>query len=249
MNFLALGLIIPLAACSFSWNGNDTGASANSGSRAAAAGSGTTRTYQVAGFDGIDLQGSDDIDVRVGTGFSVRAEGPSDQLDRLTIERSGETLNIGRKNGASFGWNKGGKVKVYVTLPRLTDATVSGSGDITVDHIEGARFAGGIPGSGNLNIAAIRVEDVSFSIAGSGNVRAAGTANMLNIAIAGSGEVDAPRLQARSAKIEISGSGKIHAIVDGPATVNVLGSGDVDLGPNARCTTSKMGSGRVRCGN
>ena len=247
MNFLALGLIIPLAACSFSWNGD--GAGANSGSGAAAAGSGTTRTYQVTGFDGIDLQGSDDIDVRVGTGFSIRAEGPSDQLDRLKIDRDGETLNIGRKNGASFGWNKGGKVKVYLTLPRLSDATVSGSGNIAIDRVEGAKFEGEIPGSGNLTIAAIRVDDAAFSIAGSGNVRAAGTATMLKIAIAGSGEVDAPKLQARSAKIEISGSGKIHAIVDGPATVNVLGSGDVDLGPNARCTTSKMGSGRVRCGN
>jgi hypothetical protein len=74
MNFLALGLIIPLAACSFSWNGD------NEGSGAAAAGSGTTRTFQVAGFNGIDLRGSDDVDVRVGNGFSVRAEGPSEQL-------------------------------------------------------------------------------------------------------------------------------------------------------------------------
>lgn len=243
MNFLALGLIIPLAACSFSWNDD------SEGSGAAAAGSGTTRTYQVTGFDGIDLRGSDDIDVRVGTGFSVRAEGPSDQLDRLTIERSGETLNFGRKTNSSFGWNKSGKVKVYVTLPRLTDATVSGSGTIAVDHIEGAKFAGGIPGSGNLNIAAIRVEDAAFSIAGSGTVRASGTARMLAIDIAGSGAVDAPKLQARSGKIDISGSGKVHAIVDGPASVGVSGSGDVDLGPNARCTISKSGSGSVRCGN
>lgn len=243
MNFLALGLIIPLAACSFSWNGDDAG------SGAAAAGSGTTRSFQVTGFDGIDLRGSDDIDVRVGTGFSVRAEGPSDELDRLKIDRDGETLTVGRKTGSRFGWNKGGKVRVYVTLPRLTEATVSGSGTIAVDHVEGAKFDGVIPGSGTLTIAAIKVDAAAFSITGSGNVRVAGTAKALEIDIAGSGEVDAPKLTAQSAKIEIPGSGTVRTVVDGPAAVEVSGSGEVDLGPNARCTIEKTGSGTIRCGN
>ncbi len=242
MNFLALGLVIPLAACSFSWNGD------GEGSGAAASGSGTTRTYQVAGFNGIDLRGSDDVDVRVGTGFSIRAEGPSDQLDRLRIDRDGDTLDIGRKNGTNFGWSKGAKVKVYVTLPRLTEANVSGSGNMAVDRVEGGGFKGGIAGSGNLDIAAIQVDDAQFSIAGSGTARASGTARDLKVEIAGSGDVDGARLQAQSAKIEIAGSGSVRAIVNGPASVDMMGSGDVDLGPNSRCKTSKMGSGKVRCG-
>ena len=242
MNFLALGLIIPLAACSFSWNGD------GEGSGAAASGSGTTRTYQVAGFNGIDLRGSDDVDVRVGTGFSVRAEGPSEQLDRLKIDRDGDTLAIGRKNGGTFGWSKGAKVKVYVTLPRLTDASVSGSGNLAVDRVEGGAFEGGVAGSGNLDIGAIRVDEAKFSIAGSGNARASGTARDLKVEIAGSGDIDGSKLRAQSAKIEIAGSGSVRAVVDGPAKVEMMGSGDVDLGPNSRCTISKMGSGSVRCG-
>ncbi|MES3154793.1 head GIN domain-containing protein [Sphingomonas faeni] len=243
MNYLALGLIIPLAACSFSWDGD------KEGSGVAASGSGTTRTYQVADFDQIDLRGSDDVDVRVGTGFSIRAEGPADQLDRLKIERDGETLKVGRKNGANFGWTKGAKVKVYVTLPRLTEANVSGSGNMAVDRVEGGEFEGGIAGSGDLTIAAVQVDTAKFSIAGSGTASASGTAHDLTVEIAGSGNVDASKLQATSAKIEIAGSGSVRAAVDGPAKVDMMGSGDVDLGPKARCTTSKMGSGSVRCGN
>lgn len=241
MNFLALGLIIPLAACSFGWNGDGE----NSG--AAAAGSGTIRTFQVAGFNGIDLRGSDDVDVRVGTGFSVRAEGASEQLDRLRIERHGDTLAIGRKDGASFGWSKGAKVKVYVTLPRLTDASISGSGNMAVDRVDGGGFEGGIAGSGNLDIAAIEVADAKFSIPGSGTVRASGAAQALTVDIAGSGTINGAKLHARSATIDLSGSGSVRAVVDGPAKVDLSGSGDVDLGPNARCTISKSGSGSVRC--
>ena len=242
MNFLALGLIIPLAACSFSWNGDDEG------SGAAASGAGTARTFQVTDFDQIDLRGSDDVDVRVGTGFSVRAEGPSEQLDRLKIDRDGETLKIGRKNGTNFGWSKGAKVKVYVTLPRLTDATVTGSGNMAVDRVEGSGFAGGIAGSGNLDIAALRVDAAKFSIAGSGTARARGSARDLKVEIAGSGDLDGTALQAQSAEVEIAGSGSVRAVVDGSAKVEMMGSGDVDLGPKSRCTISKMGSGSVRCG-
>jgi hypothetical protein len=243
MNFLALGLIIPLAACSLGWNGD------NESSGAAPSGSGTTRTYQITDFNGIDLRGSDDVDVRVGAKFSIRAEGPTEQLDRLRIERDGETLDIGRKNGTNFGWSKGAKVKVYVTLPRLTEANVSGSGNMAVDRVEGAEFEGGIAGSGNLTVAAIRVDEAKFSIAGSGTARASGTARNLEVEIAGSGDVDGSKLHAQSAKVEIAGSGSVRAVVDGPASIDMMGSGDVDLGPNARCTTSKMGSGTVRCGH
>ena len=241
MNFLALGLIIPLAACSFNWNDDDKG------SGVAASGSGTTRTFQIADFDAIDLRGSDDVDVRVGTGFSIRAEGPTEQLDRLKIDRDGETLQIGRKNGASFGWRKGGAVMVYVTLPRLTEASVSGSANMAVDRVDGGSFKGEIAGSGNLDIAAIQVDDADFSIAGSGSAQVAGTAKMLKVDIAGSGDVDASRVRAQSANVDIAGSGSVRAAVNGPAKVDMMGSGDVDLGPDARCTVSKMGSGSVRC--
>lgn len=241
MNVFALGMILPLAACSF---GGDDG---DRGGGAPAQGSGSARTFQVADFTEIDLRGSDDVDVRVGGGFSVRAEGPSDQLDTLKIERDGDALKIGRKSG-NWGWSKSGKVRIHVTLPRLTEADVAGSGNMTIDRVEGGKFEGGIAGSGDLSIGALRVDEARFSIAGSGNAHAAGSAKSLRVEIAGSGDVDASGLQAQGAKVEIAGSGNAHAAVDGPATIDLMGSGDVDLGPKARCTTSKMGSGSVRCG-
>jgi hypothetical protein len=78
-------------------------------------------------------------------------------------------------------------------------------------------------------------------------VRAAGTAKALKIEIAGTGDVDGSKLRAQSASVEIAGTGSAVALVDGPAKVNSIGTGDVDLGPNARCTVSKLGTGTVRC--
>lgn len=212
----------------------------------APSGSGTSRSYAADGFSRIELAGSDDVDVRAGTGFSVHAEGPADELDKLRIARDGDRLTIGRRRNA-LSWGSHAKVKVFVTLPRLVQADIAGSGTMAVDRIEGARFEGNVAGSGDLNIAALTVDEVEASIAGSGDIHAAGAVKRLEVSIAGSGSLDATGLRAAGAKVSLAGSGDVRAQVAGDAKVDIMGSGDVDLGAEARCSVSKMGSGSVRC--
>ena len=232
-----------LAACSIGSSGN---ADANEPG-IPGQGTGNARTYAAAGFDSIDLRGSDDVDVRVGSGFSVRAEGDPEVLDRLRITRDGSRLRIDRQRESGFNWG-GGSVKLLVTMPRIAGAKVSGSGDIRVDRAEGARFDGAIAGSGGLSIDSMQVDEARLAIAGSGDMAARGTAQRLDVTIAGSGSLDAPDLKTRAAKVSVAGSGDVRADLDGEGEVRIAGSGDVDLGDAARCTVRANGSGRVRCG-
>jgi hypothetical protein len=241
MRYIAIAMLAGLSACSFDWD-EDKG-----GPGVAASGSGAARTYAIADFTGIDLRGADDVDVRVGTGFSVRAEGKARDLDMLRIDKEGSTLTVGRRKMSGMSWGDRDKVKVYVTLPRLANAGVAGSGTMTVDRIEGGSFDGGVAGSGTLAIATMAVDKASFSIAGSGDASAAGVARTMDINIAGSGSLDAPRLTAQRATVSIAGSGDVRAAVNGPAKVDIMGSGDVDLGRGATCTVNKMGSGGASC--
>jgi hypothetical protein len=233
--------LLPLAAC-----GNIGGDDDRAG--VTPTGSGDTRSFAVSDFTAVELAGPDDVDIRVGSAFSVRAEGDEEQLGRLKIERNGDTLEIGRRRVSGISWSSGPGVKIYVTMPRITAAELAGSGNLSVDRAEGASFRGELAGSGNFAVNALAVRDARFSIAGSGNVKAGGTADTLKIEIAGSGDVAAEGLRASAADVEIAGSGGVRASVDGPAKVSIMGSGDVDLGPKARCSTTKMGSGEVRCG-
>lgn len=238
--FVLLAAALPIAACSMS-SGDDDGQPGIAGQ-----GSGNTRTYQVAGFTGIDLRGSDDVDVRVGPGFSVRADGDAKLLDRVKIEQVGTTLRIGRTATSGFSW--GGKgARIFVTLPSLAEASIAGSGDMTVDRVTGPNFKGAGAGSGTLAVGAVAVDALHLSLAGSGDIKLAGTTKSLEASIAGSGDLEAGGLTAMNADVSVAGSGSVRAAVDGPAKVSVMGSGDVDLGGKAHCETSKMGSGSVRC--
>lgn len=239
MRLLVIASLVGLSACSVTWNDDQKG------DGVAGSGSGTARTFAVADFTSIDLTGTDNVDVRVGAGFSVRAEGPSDQLDRLRLTRDGDTLDIGRKKGVNWGDKKA--VTVYVTMPRLAQAVIAGAGNMTIDRVEGAQFDAKIAGSGDMNVGTLAVDRADLSIAGSGNIGATGVARQLGINIAGSGDIDAPTLQASRAEVKIAGAGNVRAAVTGPASVKIMGVGDVDLGPAADCTVKKMGTGSVRC--
>lgn len=238
-SLLALAMLaIPAAACSFDSGG--------AGQDIPPQGSGDVRSYAARDFSIVDLSGSDSVDVRVGGGFSVRAEGPARDLDQLRIARDGDTLRIGLKTGMHWGSHRG--VRVLVTVPRLTGVGVGGSGRMTVDRVEGPRFRAGLAGSGDLVIGAMRVGDADLGIAGSGSLTASGMVDTLRVGVTGSGNLRGGNLHAKSAKVGITGSGSVTARVDGPAKVGLTGSGNADLGPNSVCTVGKTGSGSVRCG-
>lgn len=232
----------PLVACSVA-SGSDAGNKGIPGS-----GSGTTRSYAVSDFTSVALTGSDDVRVRIGSGFSVVAEGPAEVLDKLKIERDGDTLKVGRQSHMGFSWGSGKGATITVTMPAIHAAALTGSGDMSVERAEGDSFKASATGSGSLDIAAMAVKTGNFSVTGSGDIRAAGKADTLSMSIAGSGDIKARGLEASSADVSVMGSGSVDAIVNGAARINLMGSGDIDLGPKAQCTTTKMGSGDVRCG-
>lgn len=228
---------LPLAACSVALG--DAGV--------AGTGSGSARDFAVSGFTKVALTGSDNVRVRIGPQFAVHAEGPSETLDRLKIERDGDTLEIGRKSTLGFSWS-GHDATVTITMPAIRGASVTGSGDLTIDRATGEHFDGAATGSGNLAIAALDVKNGSFSVTGSGDIEARGKAQSLAMSVTGSGDLRLKGVDAQGATVSVMGSGNAAASVNGAATVNVMGSGDVDLGPKARCSTSKLGSSEVSCG-
>lgn len=240
MRGYVLALLIPLAACG-NGSGDDTPGVPGTGS-------GNARSFAVSDFTTVALEGPDDVDVRVGPAFSVRAEGPDTELARLRIERVGDALQVGRVRRNGFNWGSSKGIRVFVTMPRITGADLAGSGNLVIDRADGQRFRGEIAGSGDLSVGAMTIGEAKLSVAGSGTIKASGRAQRLAIDIAGSGSLDAPGLTAASADVSIAGSGDVRAKVTGDAKVEIIGSGDVDLGSGARCSTTKMGSGSVRCG-
>lgn len=209
------------------------------------------RSFPVGAFDGIEVAGPYQVTVRTGGSPSVAASGPERLMDNLVVEVKGDKLHIHPRDDRGFmkwGSRSNGKATIEISAPALRETTIAGSGDISVDRIDGPSFEGTVAGSGTLMLDSVDVRSLKLTIAGSGDLKArSGKADTVEYAIAGSGNLDAKGVRSTNAELSIAGSGNIAGNASSNAEVKIMGSGDVDLGGGAKCSVSKMGSGNVRC--
>jgi len=227
-----------LAACSVDAQSNQASASGEQGQR----------NFDVGEFRSVTLVGPHDVNVTVGGAVSVRAEGDTAALDGLDIRVENGALRVGTQRGWSWR-GPGGRVTVHVTVPSLDGASVTGSGDLTVDRAEAERFAANVTGSGDLEIGALRARQANFSITGSGGIDIDGSADEAEISITGSGDADLESFGVRRASVRIMGSGDVSLRATESVSGSVMGSGNVTVRGGANCSVSRMGSGSVNCGN
>ncbi len=203
------------------------------------------RSIPVRGFSAVDLAGPDRVDIVTGRDFAVQARGDASVLDRLTFTVVGGTLRIARKPQQGWRWRDKTAV-IRVTLPALKGATLSGSGDLSVDRAQ--NLTAQLTGSGDMTIAQLSGRTAELGLRGSGTIAAAGRVDRLALSLTGSGDIDARQVRASEASVALTGSGDVSADIDGPVAVSLAGSGSATLGSRARCTIRKAGSGEARCG-
>ncbi len=201
-----------------------------------------TKTLDVDAFDGFTMAISGNVYLKQGSKQSVTIEAQQNIIDNIVKEVSDKQWKIKFDKNVR---NHDG-VKIYITIPTLTKAYVSGSGDI----IGETKFTGlgnlvtGISGSGDIRLE-VQAKDIDGKISGSGSVKLSGSANALNIGISGSGDFYADGLKAQSGIIKISGSGDCTVDAADELSVQVSGSGDVKYKGRPRLSAKVSGSGDV----
>jgi len=137
-------------------------------------------------------------------------------------------------------------VKIYITIPTLTKAGVSGSGEITgltpFTNLDNLKLI--ISGSGRMDLET-ESKEMDVAISGSGDLRMIGKTERLNLMVSGSGSFQGPELVSRRAEMTISGSGSARLKVEEFLQVIVSGSGNVYYSGNPELDVHVSGSGSV----
>ena len=103
-----------------------------------------------------------------------------------------------------------------------------------------------IGGSGEIALDALDTDTVHFTIGGSGRVTAAGRADVLEVAVAGSGELSAAKLESRRANIAVQGSAQADVWAKETLNATIAGSGAVNYRGSPQVHRTVVGSGTVR---
>jgi hypothetical protein len=202
-----------------------------------------TEERPLADFTRVDSATSVDVAIDQGDAFSVTLSVDSNVLPELRTRVVDGELQIDSPKDLQdlvVGPH------VHVTLPGLSVASLSGSGDMRVRASESSpSLALSLSGSGRIAFDGTEPE-INVRLSGSGLVALTGSAEHVDLRLDGSGDIDAEALEAADGRLDLSGSGSVRANLSETAEVDLSGSGDVYLFGGAEVTRLSIdGSGSL----
>jgi hypothetical protein len=180
-----------------------------------------TEVREVGDFEKVAAKGVANVVITVGQPKSVTVTVDENLMELVETEVKDHQLVISTSRSISTGIG----LNVEITVPTLTEAGVSGVGDITVNDASGATL--------------------QLRVSGAGNIRASGTVGNVEARVSGVGDVELRELNAENVKVSVSGSGgaQVYASKSVDATVSGVGGIDIYGNPEIRKhSTSGVGS-------
>lgn len=200
-------------------------------------------TISVDDFDGFLSAISADIFLKQGDRQEVVIEAQQNIIDNIDLDRIDNGIWTIRYH-QMVRYAK--PVKIYITIPTLTKAGISGSGEITgltpFTGLDRLRLL--VSGSGSIDLETESTE-VDAAISGSGDLRMAGKTGEFSLLVSGSGSFHGSDLVTTSADLTLSGSGSARLTVEEFLHVMVSGSGYVYYYGDPDVDAHVSGSGRV----
>lgn len=207
-----------------------------------------TREVPVGAFERVEVSGPFRVGVFVGgEPGRVRLSGPPALLADAIAKVDGDTLTIRFREGASWSWNPGSGVSVFIPARRLVSARARGAADVEIDGAGGEAFSAATDGSASIALRGLESGRVQFATGGSGSISAEGKARQASYAVGGAGSIDAKRLRVETASIAIGGAGSVYADVSRTADVSVGGSGRAEVVGGAKCIGRPAKSPQIEC--
>lgn len=165
--------------------------------------------YGLQNFTSVDISGMIDAKIIKGSFFSVRLEGDETQKSRYNISQDGETLVIEYEDQRKFFWKDNpfneDRVKVTVTMPHLTEASLRGAGKIKINGFEEDELDLNVSGAMEID-AWLKAANLNIDINGASFVDLEGEGNFMDVNLSGASGLRAFNYEVERAVVEAHGA-------------------------------------------
>lgn len=206
-----------------------------------------TRNYTVTGFTKVRVEGPYKVTLTTGVPPFAKASGSPAALDRAAIEVRGDTLIVHTSTDAWGGYPgvDPGPVEISIGTHDLSDASLIGSGSISINRVAGLSFGLAVQGAGAAQIDEVAADQLSISLAGTTNAKLAGHTKRLTAFVRGLAALDASKLNSPEVHLLAQGSATIDAVAAQSAEVEASGPAAVRLAGRPSCELHVSGSATV----
>ena len=202
-----------------------------------------TRTFDLKGFNKLDLSSAFKIEVKQGAFFSVVAEGDKDDLDDLVARTSGGELLIKYKD-SNWGWKNRHKVSLSIVMPNLKGIDFSGA---CTAHVKGFGNQGDVDvklsGASTADIE-ISADNMKMDISGASKSTFHGKASRISVDLSGASRTELGDFPVESADVEASGASFVRVNASKALSVEASGATTVRYKgtPSVKMNTSGASS-------
>lgn len=166
-----------------------------------------SETRDVAPFDAVEMNGSVQLEIKVGEPASIVLRGPDRAIELTSTEVHEGTLRI-RTSRKDLGWTlqHDGRLTVVVSVPQLKSVRLQGGNDVRITGFQGGA--------------------TTIDVEGAARVRASGELDQLTVAMQGAGFADLGDLMVNEAQVTVDGIGQVivHPKNTLDATLNGVGA-------------------------
>ncbi len=213
----------------------------NTGTGPSITGSGrfVEKTFDLTGFSAIDVSSGATARISQSDTPSVKVTVDDNAADYLKVEKQGDTLVIGLKNG-NF---RNVSVKAAIAMPELTGVTASGGSRVNFDDFNTSKpvsfnSSGGAKITGSLNSGPARVRS-----SGGADITLTGQGQGLNLNHSGGGNVKLGGFAVTDASVDVSGGSHSEINASGKVTGSVSGGGQLKLASQPASVEVKQSGG------
>ncbi|MBJ6760753.1 DUF2807 domain-containing protein [Myxococcaceae bacterium JPH2] len=196
-------------------------------------------TREVSDFRGVAINSGMKAEVKVGP-KSVRIEGDPEAVSRVLLEVKDGILEArAERNGHFFSSGMRGKVRLYISSPKVTSLEANGGSSITAEATSSSEFTVEATGGSEVDVRGVDTDELKAEASGGSNMTVRGRATEMDAEASGGSEVHAREVRGISRlEAEISGGSSVEA--DAPKHVKGEASGGSTLSLTARPDHSKF---------
>lgn len=210
--FIGSAAVVALTACVYTTSSFDTANAESTGDATDL--NGVKRLSASAGLN---------VEYEVSDAYTIDIEVRRGDIEDVRIERSGDTLEIGRVRKNGWGWGDRLSATVTVLGPDLVEVDASSGSDVFVKGIS----------AGDFDVESSSGADVDIE----------GTCETLRADASSGSDIDASALRCVDGNLEASSGADIDAYLTGTVNIDVSSGADVTVEGGARIGSAEKSSG------
>jgi hypothetical protein len=209
-----------------------------------------TEEHALPPFRQIVIGGYADVTLVQGNSESLTVEGARNQLRRFEVRVRDGTLTI-HPNHSRHGWFsffglEARTARVTIAFRTLDRISADGAVKIRAESMRVDRLAVSASGATSLRIAELDAKALAVDGSGAIKMEVAGRTVAQTIEISGAGDYRAEDLASDTAKVAVSGAGRVVLRVAKTLDVDLSGAANVDYIGDPKVTRRVSGMGRIK---